>query len=115
MERKGFLTGIMVLAFGLVLAGCESLDDVVLSDAFLNTASNAHSSNSDTGMVYTLSNQSSHDLTVWDNTGTITLRTGNSIQVRFTKNATLYDVRYTPADLVSVSQSSGTVFTFLDR
>jgi hypothetical protein len=103
---------VMMLAFGIVLTGCESLVDILTPVG--NAIANDNSSKSETGQVYTLYNNSSHDVLVWDNTGSATIRSGSSAQFRFGKNATVYSVNYSPDDLVSVSQS-GYSFTFRDK
>lgn len=91
--------------------GCN---DPVASKATLNAVTNAYSSSTETGLVYTLRNNSSYTVTVWDNTGEIDLAPGKSTSARFNSKATVNDVSYVPADKV-VCEQSGTTFTFSNR
>jgi hypothetical protein len=117
MAKKGFWLGtlVMVLAFGLALAGCESDDWAVVADS-LNTANNefanSYSSSSETGMVYTIYNFSSVTVTLVDLTGRKSIPPYGSTSARFNSSATIYDVYYSPPS-VNVTQS-GYSFTFTD-
>jgi hypothetical protein len=117
MKRKLFnMTGglAILLAFGLLLTGCTSDDWAVVADS-LNTANNSfansYSSSSD-GMVYTIYNYSSVTVTLYDSTGAVSIPPYGSVSARFGKNATIYDVSYSPTS-VKVTQS-GFSFTFTD-
>jgi hypothetical protein len=114
MTKKGFLTGMLgvALAFGLWFTGCESMGDILGAAGTVYGA--GYSSTSEAGLVYTFDNRSSHDVTVWDDTGRVTIPAGGSLSARFNKDATIYNVSYTPADLVSASLSV-TTFTFRDK
>jgi hypothetical protein len=98
----------LLMATGLVLAGCESLGD------FATGYSAGYTTTSDTGLVYTFYNYSSQTVTIWDQTGSREIPKGGNTSARFNKDANIYQVRYEPADKVS-SSISGTTVTFRDR
>ena len=78
------------------------------------SATNAYSSSSEQGIVYTFSNYSSHRVTIWDSTGSKTIEPWGSVQARFNRSASIYDVRYDPADKV-ICEQAGSGFIFKDR
>jgi hypothetical protein len=94
----------------LVLTGCESLAEGVLSGM-----ANANSSSTDAGQIYYFYNESSYDVTIMDSTGNLTIPPGGNMQIRYNRQISIYDVDYSPADRVSPSQSSGTHITFHNR
>jgi hypothetical protein len=108
--KRFFLFGLpaLLLALSLGLAGCESTDWATFSNSYTN----AVSSTSETGLVYTIYNRSSVEVTLYDSTGTLSIAPGEYAQARFNRNATINDVSYSPSS-VSVSQS-GASFTFTD-
>lgn len=99
-----------VLAFGMIVAVCESLDKCILS-----SAANANSINTDTGQVYYFYNESSYTVTIMDQTWNRTIQPGGNTQIRYNRQVSIYSVNYSPADSVVPSQSSGTHITFRDR
>jgi hypothetical protein len=84
------------------------------SSSYYNTAVNSYSESSESGLVYTFYNESSEYVTISDDTGTQTIPPGESFIARFNSEASLYNILYSPIDLVGVRQS-GTSFTFYDK
>lgn len=122
MKKKFFSKFALVLVLGFVmitLSGCETFLEVLsgvssgMNEAS-NNFSNEYSSKSESGLYYSFYNSSSHTVTLTDATGTITLYSGGSATGRFNKEATVYNIYYSPSDKVEVSQS-GTSFTFSDK
>jgi uncharacterized lipoprotein NlpE involved in copper resistance len=103
-------TIIAVLAASLILTGCESLAEGVLSGM-----ANANSSSTEAGQIYYFYNESSYTVTIMDPTGNLTIPPGGNIQIRYNRQVSIYSVDYSPADRVVPSQSSGTHITFRDR
>jgi hypothetical protein len=111
MANRTYLFGIptALLVFAVFLGGCESVGEALYTGAY-----NYSSSSTEEGMVYTFYNSSSHTVTLSDDTGSHTLSPGDSISVRFNRSASIYNVDYSPTNLVAVSQSGGS-FTFRDK
>jgi hypothetical protein len=111
MAHKKCLSGIAValLLCAALFAGCESVGDALYTGVY-----NYSSVSTEQGQTYTFYNSSSHQVTLSDDTGTYTLSPGDSVSCRFNRSASVYNVDYSPVDLVSVSQSGGS-FTFRDR
>ena len=111
---------VLMLVFALItFSGCETMLEVLsgVSDGLnesSNSINNEYSSKSTTGLYYTIYNSSSYSVTISDSTGSHTLSPGDSFTARFNKEATIYDVYYSPSDKVKVSQS-GTSFTFNNK
>ena len=103
IKRVAFATIILVLAS--MFTSC---------DAFASSVANEYSSHSDQGLIYTMNNDSSYTVTVYDATGSVEIEPGNSCSARFNREVSIHTVRYSPADKVRASQS-GTTFTFRDR
>jgi hypothetical protein len=121
--RKDFFSRcalVLMLGFTIItLAGCDTLGEVFagVSDGLnksSNSFSNEYSSKSTAGLYYSIYNQSSYSVTISDSTGSHTLSPGDSFTARFNKEATIYNVYYSPSDKVKVSQS-GTSFTFTNK
>jgi hypothetical protein len=108
-----------IIAMGAIISmgfvGCESTDWAAVSDA-LNTANNdftnAYSSNSEEGLIYTIYNNSSETVKVEDSTGFVFIQPDEYGTARFNSGASIYNVYYSPSYL-NVTQS-GTTFTFTD-
>ncbi|MDR2185029.1 MAG: hypothetical protein LBO80_05100 [Treponema sp.] len=112
MKRKIFkLLGFIAIAAltGFTLAGCESAGETLYTGTY-----NYTSVSTEQGQVYTFYNHSSHPVTLSDDTGSYTVSPGDSVSCRFNRSASIYNVDYSPVDLVSVSQSGGS-FTFRDK
>jgi hypothetical protein len=92
----------MVVAMAF-LAGCESVGEALYTGTY-----NYTSASTEEGQVYTFYNNSSHPVTLSDDTGSHTLSPGESFSARLNRSASVYNVDYSPSDLVAVSQS-GTV------
>ena len=75
---------------------------------------NTYSSSSEQGIVYTFYNHSSYPVTIWDSTGSKIIEPQRSVQARFNSSASIYDVRYDPADKV-ICEQAGSGFFFRDR
>ena len=122
MKKRFFSRFALVLMLGFVLvtlSGCETFLEVMSSfsdglNESSNSINNEYSSKSTTGLYYTIYNRSSYSVTISDATGSHTLSPGDSFTARFNKEATIYDVYYSPSDKVKVSQS-GTTFSFSDN
>lgn len=121
--RKDFFSRcalVLMLGFGSVaLSGCETFLEILsgVSDGLnesSNSINNEYSSKSTAGLYYSIYNQSSYSVTISDSTGSHTISPGDSFTARFNKEATIYDVYYSPSDKVKVSQS-GTSFTFSNK
>jgi len=90
---------ILVLVFGFV---------TLMFIAFVITSC-------DLEKLYTCNNRSSYSVTVTDSKGSgIVIPSGGTKSIYLVDNATLYDIYYSPADLVSVSVIGQTI-TFRDR
>ena len=122
MRKRFFSRLALVLMFGfglIALSGCETFLEILsgVSDGLnesSNSINNEYSSKSTTGLYYTVYNRSSYSVTISDATGSHTISPSDSFTARFNKEATIYDVYYSPSDKVKVSQS-GTTFTFSDK
>ena len=104
MEQKGFYRFVLVLILGFALIsimGCKN-------------ASSTHSANSDIAIPYTITNNSSYTVTLWDSTASKTLEPGQQLKAWFNSVNTIYDVRYAPADKVKIV-GSGLVYEFVDK
>jgi hypothetical protein len=118
--NKLMKTLFLCAAFGLAMTvvGCESWDAsdwATLNDSLgnaNNSFANSYSSATETGMVYTIYNRSSKTVTLYDDTGVVSIAPYGSTSARFGKSATIYNVTYSPSS-VRVSQS-GYSFTFTD-
>jgi outer membrane lipoprotein SlyB len=112
---KRTILAVLVILLGLVLAGCESLADVF--DYGGSAYADSYSANNEQGLTYYFYNQSSHEVTIWNSAGnTATLfANGGSATGVFNKNVSITDVRYIPADTVSVYRSDFTHVRFRDR
>ena len=104
---------IALLASFAVLA-LGSMGSSPSSTSSVNNASNIYSSTTEQGMVYTFYNNSSHTVTIWDSTGSKTIESGGSVQARFNRSTSVYDVRYSPDDRV-ICEQAGSGFFFKDR
>jgi hypothetical protein len=95
----------------LVLAGCESLAESVLS-----VAANANSS-TEAGQIFYFYNESLYTVTIIDPAGnrTIPLGGGGNTQVRYNRQVFIYSIDYSPADHLVPSQSSGTHITLTGK
>jgi hypothetical protein len=100
----------LLMAYGLALAGCDSI-----ADALFSSAANANSSSTQAGQIYYFYNQSSYTVTVMDSTGNRVIPPGGSTQIRYNKDVSINSVNYSPSNLVYPTQSSGTHITFLNR
>jgi hypothetical protein len=111
MVKKTYLLGILttLLVFTVYLGGCESVGEALYTGAY-----NYSSTSSEEGQIYTFYNSSSYSVTVSDDTGSYTLSPGENVSGRFNRSASIYNVDYSPTDLVAVSQS-GDSFTFSDK
>jgi hypothetical protein len=112
---KKVMWAVLAIIFCLILAGCESLGGVL--DYGGSTYADSHSSNSEQGLTYYFYNQSTYEVTIWDSAGNTTTLSANggSTTGIFNKNVSITDVRYTPADKVSVYRSDFTHVTFRNR
>jgi len=117
MKKKSNIFKIIVfftiICFSLI--GCTTDDWAVVANSLSaanNSFANSYSSSNETGMVYTIYNRSSETVTLYDSTGTISIRPNSSASARFNNTATIYDVVYSPVYL-NVTQS-GYNFTFTD-
>jgi hypothetical protein len=112
MAKKVLFCGMIsiVLTFGMVLTGCESL-----AEGILNGMSNANSAATDAGQIYYFYNESSYTVTIIDPTGSLTIPPRGSTQIRYNRQVSIYSVEYSPVDSVIPSQSSVTHITFRDR
>jgi hypothetical protein len=112
MKKNLVWLGLVLLTMFLA-AGCTTEDWTAVAGS-LNQANNdfanSYSSASESGMNYTIYNRSSQTVRLEDSTGWITIAPGGSVTARFNKNASIYDVTYSPSS-VKVSQS-GYSFTF---
>ncbi|MDR2446400.1 MAG: hypothetical protein LBD58_03775 [Treponema sp.] len=111
MANRTYLLGILttLLVFAVFLGGCESVGEALYTGAY-----NYSSSSTEQGQMYTFYNSSSHPVTLFDDTGSHTLSPGDSFSARFNRSASIYNVDYSPVDIVAVSQS-GSDFTFRDK
>jgi lipoprotein len=104
MRKKVFSRFVLVLMLGFSLIsviGCKN-------------ASSTNSSNSDIATPYTITNNSSYTVTLWDSTASKTLEPGQQLKAWFDSVNTIYDVRYAPADKVKVI-GSGLFYEFVDK
>ena len=102
--KKVSLIGALVLIFGFTLiggAGCK------------NTSS-ANPANDDVATPYTIKNNSSYTVTLWDSSGAKTLEPGQQLKAWFDSVNSIYNVRYAPADKVEVV-GSGLVYELVDK
>jgi ABC-type glycerol-3-phosphate transport system substrate-binding protein len=106
---------VAAVLFGLILAGCGSLDGIF--DYGSSAYADSYSSGSEQSLTYYFWNESSHEVTVWDSLGnTVALSAnGGSASGTFNKNVSITDVRYTPAEKVWVYRSDFTHVTFRDK
>jgi hypothetical protein len=112
MKKNVCWAGLICLILA-VSAGCTTEDWAAIAGGMTqanNDFSNSYSSASESGMSYTIYNRSSQTVRLEDSTGWVTISPGGSVTARFNKNASIYDVTYTPAS-VQVTQS-GYTFTF---
>jgi len=112
MKKSKILTVGLIMVGGLILAGCADFAQAY-SKAY-NSGTNASTNNSTEGRTYTFVNHSSYSVDIWDNTGRVTIRIGGSASTRFNKDVSVFDVKYSPADKVRISQNGTTVY-FYDK
>ena len=115
MKKKVFIRVVLLLMVEFVVltfVGCDTLLEVLAGTS--SSSSNDYSSSSESGLYYNFYNYSSYTVTLTDATGEVTLYSGGSCSANFKREATIYNVYYSPSDKVKVSQS-GTTFTFRDR
>lgn len=104
MKRKIFYRFVLVLMLGFSLIsiiGCKN-------------ASSTNSANTDIATPYTITNNSSYTVTLWDSTASKTLEPGHQLKAWFDSVNSIYDVRYAPADKVKVV-GSGLIYEFVDK
>jgi hypothetical protein len=96
--KKNILIGLLVLAIGLFLVGCDEIVDEIAKSYF------------------GFNNYSSQAVTVSVAGGgsSFTLAPNQSQNVYLAENVTINDIIYSPANLVSVSRT-GNAFYFRDR
>jgi hypothetical protein len=113
--KRTILTILVILPW-VVLAGCESLGSA-FADYGGSAYADSYSTSSEQSVTYYFWNESSLEVTIWDSLGnTVTLSAnGGSTSGTFNKNVPITDVRYTPADKVSVYRSDFTHVTFRNR
>ena len=104
MTRKVFsrFVLVLVLVFALIsIMGCKN-------------ASGTNPANGDIATPYTITNNSSYTVTIWDSTASKTLEPGQQLKLWFDSVNSIYDVRYAPADKVKVV-GSGLIYEFVDK
>ncbi|MGP1594577.1 MAG: hypothetical protein ACTTH8_04950 [Treponema sp.] len=94
----------------LVFVGCDDLTRT----AVVNGVTNAQSSTTKQGVLYTFYNNSSYTVTVVDLVGRDTIAPGSSKRFRYNKDVTIDKVKYAPSVSVKVEQF-GSEFTFTNR
>ena len=104
MKKKGFSRFVLVLILGFAIIsimGCKN-------------ASGTNHANTDIAIPYSITNNSSYTVTLWDSTASKTLEPGQQLKVWFDSVNSIYDVRYAPADKVKVV-GSGLIYEFVDK
>ncbi|MDR1219250.1 MAG: hypothetical protein LBK73_06515 [Treponema sp.] len=111
MKKKLFMMGMlaMVLAFGLVLAGCDDLATA------LTTQDENGNRPLDYMKTYAFYNSSSYTVHLWDDTGDYYLSAGDSCTGNFNAEISINEVYYTPSNTVNVTKTGSTSFTFTNK
>jgi hypothetical protein len=110
MANKGFRLRIlaMALVFGLVLMGCDLGTALTTSDENGNKPL-------DYTKTYAFYNNSFYTVHLWDDTGDYDINAGGSATGRFNAEQSINSVSYTPANLVKVTKTGSTSFTFTNK